>query len=146
MDANGVWLWVHLVTRDIIRAAEKQESPRKLREIVNGFPRQLEDYFAHIISRVDPLFRKEMARSFLITIFEVQPPPLYAFYLLDEEDKDLNYALKANISELPAADVIRVGADWRVKIRNRCSDLLTVGEGEHPVFLMQPVDFLHRTV
>ncbi|KAL2675742.1 hypothetical protein Neosp_011933 [[Neocosmospora] mangrovei] len=145
-DAKGVWLWVHLVTKDIIRAVESKEGPRKLQEIVDGFPKQLEEYFKHIIGRVNPLFRREMARSFLITIFEVQPLPLYAFYLLDEEDQDPNYATKAEISELPDTEITQIGEDWKIKIRNRCSDLLTVGEGEHPVFLTQPVDFLHRTV
>lgn len=147
-DAKGVWLWVFLVTRDIIHAANKKEGPRKFREIVEKIPTQLEKYFAHILGRVDSMFREEMAKFFLITIFEVQPLPLYAFYLLEKESENPNYAIEADISELPSSEVLKVSDDWCFKIKNRCSDLLTVGTGKHPVFLFlsDPVDFLHRTV
>jgi hypothetical protein len=81
LEANSVWLWVDLVTRDIVRAANRLEGPRKLHEIVNGFPRRLEKYFAHIICRIAPEYREEMAKTFLTTIFEVQPLPLYAIQI-----------------------------------------------------------------
>ncbi|RSL55942.1 hypothetical protein CEP53_006936 [Fusarium sp. AF-6] len=145
--AKGVWLWVELVTKDIIQAAKAEgDDPDKFQEILKGFPQDLEEYFKHIISRVNQLYRVEMAKCFLVTIFEVQPLPLYAFYLLHNEEKDPDYAVKAEISELPASDAIRIGEDWKEKIKYRCSDLLIIGNGKHPVFLTQPVDFLHRTV
>ncbi|CAG9976002.1 unnamed protein product [Clonostachys byssicola] len=145
-EANGVWLWVDLVTRDIIRAANRSEGPRKFNEIVAGFPRKLEEYFALIISRVDPVYRKEMARAFLVTIYEVQPLPLYAFYLLNKEEENAGYAIQEQVSSLSESEVRKIGQTWKARIHNRCSDLLIVDEGEHPVFLIQPVDFLHRTV
>ncbi|KAF5983799.1 hypothetical protein FCOIX_3015 [Fusarium coicis] len=145
-DAKGVWLWVHLVTRDLKIAVKRKETIRKLREIIQEFPKDLEKYFEHIIDRVEPVFRKEMARTFLITVFEVQPLPLYAFYLLDVELEDEDYALKEKIGPLEATTISRVGKEWKDKIHARCSDLLIVDSCEHPVFLEQPVDFLHRTV
>ncbi|KAJ4059318.1 hypothetical protein NW763_006751 [Fusarium oxysporum] len=145
-DAKGVWLWVHLVTRDLKLAVKGKETIRKLREIVQEFPKDLEKYFKHIIDRVEPVFQKEMARTFLITVFEVQPLPLYAFYLLDVELEDEDYALKEQIGPLEATTISRVGNEWKDKIHRRCSDLLVVDSCEHPVFLEQPVDFLHRTV
>ncbi|VUC24312.1 unnamed protein product [Clonostachys rosea] len=145
-DANGVWLWVDLVTRDIIRAANRKEGPRKFLEIVAGFPRKLEEYFALILSRVNPVYRKEMARAFLVTIYEVQPLPLYAFYLLNKEEENEEYAIQEQISELSKSHIYDIGQTWKARIHNRCSDLLLVDEGMHPVFLIQPVDFLHRTV
>jgi hypothetical protein len=145
-EANGVWLWVDLVTRDIIRAANRNEGPRKFHEIVAGFPRKLEEYFALIISRVNPVYRKEMARAFLVTIYEVQPLPLYAFYLLNKEEENAEYASEEEVSSLSDSKVRNIGQTWKARIHNRCSDLLVVDEGKHPVFLIQPVDFLHRTV
>ncbi|CAH0025318.1 unnamed protein product [Clonostachys rhizophaga] len=144
-EANGVWLWVYLVTRDIIRAANRNEGPRKFHEIVAGFPRKLEEYFALIISRVNPVNRKEMARAFLVTIYEVQPLPLYAFYLLNKEEENAEYASEEQVCSLSESEVRKIGQTWKARTHNRCSDLL-VDEGEHPVFLIQPVDFLHRTV
>lgn len=52
--AQGVWLWTYLVTRDLKRAVTRCEGVQTLRTILDSFPRSLEDYFEHIISRVEP--------------------------------------------------------------------------------------------
>ncbi|KAJ3502479.1 hypothetical protein NM208_g16719 [Fusarium decemcellulare] len=145
-QAKGVWLWVYLVTRDLVYAANRRESFAKLQEIVNGFPKDLEAYFTHIISRVKPTFRDEMARIFLITLQEVQPLPLFAFSLLEKEASDPEYAVKADTIPLCDQAVSETDTEWAVRLQNRCSDLLVVDEGCHPIFLLHPVDFLHRTV
>lgn len=116
-DAQGVWLWVYLVTRDVKLAAEKSEDSRKLYDIVNGFPKQLEEYFKQIIKKVDNNFRQEMAMYFLVTIFELQPLPLYAFYLLNQEEIDPNYALRADFLELLEEHVRKVGEEEN-KVKN----------------------------
>lgn len=145
-QANGVWLWVYLVTRDLIHASNRHESFAKLQEILEGFPEDLEAYFTLIISRVKPAFRDEMARIFLITLQEVQPLPLFAFSLLEKEALDLGYATKAETKPITQQERADVDRTWEVRLQNRCSDLLVVDHGDHPVFLSRPVDFLHRTV
>ncbi|KAK4201018.1 hypothetical protein QBC40DRAFT_348184 [Triangularia verruculosa] len=143
--AKGVWLWVFLVTRDLVRAVNRNEGITKLREILDRFPEDLEAYFKFIIDGVHPIHKQDMARIFLITVEEVQPLPLFAFSLLEREKLDPLYAMKAPISPLVglAADEVKVQKD---RLHNRCSDLLIVDDGPHPVFLDHPVDFLHRTV
>jgi len=145
-DAKGVWLWVFLVTRDLVRAVNRNEGTETLRRIVERFPKELEDYFRFIIDRVEPPYREEMAQIFLITIEEVQPLPLFIFSLLGRWRQDPTYAITAPILPLDVEAVKRgddVGAD---RLQNRCSDLLIVDQGSHPTFLEHPVDFLHRTV
>lgn len=144
--AKGVWLWVYLVTRDLVYAANRHESFAKLEEIVNGFPKDLEQYFTHIISRVRPAFRDEMARIFLVTLQEVQPLPLFAFSLLEKEASDPEYAMKAEIMPIKDQEVADTDKVWTILLQNRCSDLLVVDPGHHSIFLRHPVDFLHRTV
>lgn len=141
-----MWLWVYLVTHSIRNAAEDIEDSQKLREIFWAIPEDLKDYFKRIIEQVGHDYRQEMARYFLVTIFELQPLPLYAFYLLNEEKEHPNYALSASTSELSDDHVREVGKDWKPRLKSRCSDLLIVTDGPHPVFLIQSVDFLHRTV
>ncbi|KAH6955665.1 hypothetical protein BKA56DRAFT_503443 [Ilyonectria sp. MPI-CAGE-AT-0026] len=145
-QARGVWLWVYLVTRDLVYAANRHESFEKLQEIVNGFPKDLEAYFTQIISRVRPTFRDEMARIFLITLQEVQPLPLFAFSLLEKEVSDPEYAVRAETLPLDNQMASETDKIWTIRLQNRCSDLLVVNEGYHPIFLLHPVDFLHRTV
>ncbi|KAI1750161.1 hypothetical protein F4782DRAFT_255602 [Xylaria castorea] len=144
--AGGVWLWVSLVTTDIIKEADKNEKVATLRKIVDEFPDDLQEYFERIIKRIPKLHREEMAQTFLVTMEELQPLPLYAFTLLEEERVNSNYATEAPIAPIFEVVVKPKYSALKDRIRNRCSDLLIVDDEPHPVFLSHSVDFLHRTV
>ncbi|KAF2795555.1 hypothetical protein K505DRAFT_416360 [Melanomma pulvis-pyrius CBS 109.77] len=144
--AGGVWLWVSLVTDDIVKEADKNERVSTLRKIVDEFPDDLHDYFERIIKRIPKLHREEMAQTFLIAVEELQPLPLYAFALLEEERKNNNYAIEALVKPISEAEVELKYPALKDRVRNRCSDLLIVDHEPHPVFLSHSVDFLHRTV
>lgn len=140
--ANGVWLWVALVTKDLVYAVKTGESVKKLQEITNEFPRSLEAYFKHMIDNIQPSYQADMAKYFLLAIHELQPLPLFAFSLLDKEQANPDYAIEAQLR--PVKD--RRDKNLKARVHNRCGDLMEVGNGPHPVFLSQPVDFMHRTV
>ncbi|KAJ8126063.1 hypothetical protein O1611_g7575 [Lasiodiplodia mahajangana] len=144
--AGGVWLWVSLVTADIIKEAERNEEVATLRKIVDEFPADLHEYFARMIRRIPKLHREEMAQTFLVAVEELQPLPLYAFALLEKERKNSRYAIDSSIKPIKEADVRPSYPALKDRIRNRCSDLLIVDDEPHPVFLSHSVDFLHRTV
>ncbi|GKZ74569.1 hypothetical protein AnigIFM50267_000806 [Aspergillus niger] len=143
-QAQGVWLWVSLVTRDLQGALRRNESVATLRRLMKELPPDLESYFARMIERVDKRFRTEMARIFLIVIEEVQPLPLFAFSLLEEEDTNPNYALEAEIGPLTKGSKRTEGLWERLQVR--CGDLLVLDHRPHPIFLHNSVDLLHRTV
>lgn len=145
-QAQGVWLWVYLVTHDLVHCVNRNEDIDKLLDIVSKFPPDLESYFKHIIERIKPAFREEMAQIFLIAVDEVQPLPLFAFSLLQREKGNIDYAVSSPISPLSKQDLENSDETWKARIQNRGSDLLVVSDGEHPTFLHHPVDFLHRTV
>jgi hypothetical protein len=140
--AKGVWLWVALVTKDLVHAVKTGEHVEKLQEITNDFPRGLDRYFERMINNISPSYQMDMAKMFLLAIYELQPLPLFAFSLLDRERSDANYAVKAPYQ--PVED--RKDDDLKSRVQNRCGDLMVVEDGPHPVFLSQPVDFIHRTV
>lgn len=140
--ARGVWLWVALVTKDLVHAVKTGEHVQKLQEITNNFPRGLDKYFERMINDINPSYQVEMAKMFLLAIFELQPLPLFAFSLLDREKSDPDYAVKAPCQ--PVED--RKDEDLRSRVQNRCGDLMVVEDGPHPIFLSRPVDFIHRTV
>ncbi|KAF2849617.1 hypothetical protein T440DRAFT_499542 [Plenodomus tracheiphilus IPT5] len=144
--AQGVWLWVFLVTRDIRIAVNRDEGVDMLRKIVHQFPADLERYFKRIIESVRPQYLEEMSQIFLITVDELQPLPLYAFALLEEERKDPSYAINAPIRPVQEAQILEKYPVWKSLVQNRCSDLLLVDDDPHPLFLSHSVDFLHRTV
>ncbi|KAF3001351.1 hypothetical protein E8E13_006193 [Curvularia kusanoi] len=144
--ADGVWLWVFLVTRDIVRQVERDESITRLRRIVDEFPADLEKYFERIIERIDGMHKDEMAQTVLVTMDELQPLPLYAFHLLEREREDPDYALKEGLKPLREQELKPQYGRWKARVRNRCGDLLIVDDQPHPIFLSHSVDFLHRTV
>ncbi|KAG5752940.1 hypothetical protein H9Q72_010386 [Fusarium xylarioides] len=50
--ATGVFLWVALVVRNIRRQWHLELEPAELREIVRGFPRELDDLYRHILKEL----------------------------------------------------------------------------------------------
>lgn len=145
-DSKGVWLWVYLVTHDLVRAINRNEGVPTLLRILDRFLKELEEYLRFIIDSVKPVFREEMAQIFVLTIDKVQPLSLFAFSLLERENKDTNYALTAPTTPLNPMDMESEARIRRDQLQNRCKDLLVVEQGPHPVFPSRPVDFLHRTV
>jgi hypothetical protein len=144
--ADGVWLWVFLVTRDILYEVDRDEGVSTLSKIVHEFPSDLEKYFERIVKRIKVRHKEEMAQTFLITIHELQPLPLYAFALLEQERIRSNYALDLPIQRVAAEEIEPQYPVWQARVRNRCGDLLVVDPEPHPVYLSHSVDFMHRTV
>lgn len=144
--ANGVWLWVFLVTNDMVKEVNKNEGIDTLHVIVQRFPDDLHEYFETMIMRVPKLHRPDMARILLIAVEEVQPLPLYAFSLLEKEKRDVDYVLKAPVEPIREHETEQEYVALKDRLRNRCSDLLIVDDDQHPIFLKHSVDFLHRTV
>lgn len=144
--AQGVWLWVFLVSRDLVHAINRNEGLTMLQKIVHQFPSDLETYFRRIIRGIKPEYREDMARIFLITIDQVQPLPLFALSLLDRENTDTDYAVKAPIRPIADKLLSLKHQTWKSRIQNRCGDLLVVDDEPHPTSIGPTVDFLHRTV
>jgi hypothetical protein len=144
--AQGVWLWVFLVSRDVIHAVNRDEGFATLRKIVHQFPADLEAYFERMIRAVRPEYREEMSRIFLITVDELQPLPLFAFSHLENLSTDADFAVNFPLRPVADEDIDHHYPEWTSWINNRCSDLLIIDEDEHPTFLSHSVDFLHRSV
>ncbi|KAJ3572627.1 hypothetical protein NPX13_g4985 [Xylaria arbuscula] len=145
--ASGVWLWVFLVTRDIIKEVDKSEGVATLRKIVDEFPPDLYHYFKRIIERIPRLHREEMAQIFLITLETRSPLPIYAFALLAKEAEDEDYAIRAPMKPVRREDIVSEYPTMKKRLLNRCGDLLVVHEQPHEVLWKSfPVEFLHRTV
>lgn len=66
--AQGVWLWVFLVVRDLIRDIKVRESYTSLMRRVQQFPQELEAYFADILSNIGTLHIAEAAKIFLVML------------------------------------------------------------------------------
>ncbi|KAF1357159.1 hypothetical protein EJ07DRAFT_129478 [Lizonia empirigonia] len=60
--ARGVWLWVALVTKDLVHAVKTGEHVEKLQEITKDFPKGLDKYFERMINDINPSYQVDMAK------------------------------------------------------------------------------------
>ncbi|KAL2849870.1 hypothetical protein BJY01DRAFT_210429 [Aspergillus pseudoustus] len=145
--AQGIWLWVYLVTRDLRRQLNHNEGYDTLLKTLESFPPKLDEYFRRIIEQRHPALREEMSQIFLITTDAVQPLPIVALTFLQPLVKDTNHAVNLPIEPMTAAEMSQVHEQWRPLLHNRCGDLLTVRTLDESAHLFaHRVDFLHRTV
>ncbi|KAE8375567.1 hypothetical protein BDV26DRAFT_294952 [Aspergillus bertholletiae] len=144
--ANGVWLWVFLVVRDLLRDITARETYGTLEARLNSLPQELNEYFSRIMERIDPFFRPDTARIFLIAVDSARPFPLYALKFLEMDSKNENYALELQSEGITAGELSTVCRDWRPRLQTRCGDLLTIHtDNSEDVFYRTTVDFIHRT-
>jgi hypothetical protein len=145
--ANGVWLWVFLVVRDLLRDINTGETYSTLNARLRSLPGELNQYFGRILNRIDPFFRKDTARIFLITVESASPLPLFALEFLESESMDEDYAVKASVDPLKIDTIAKTCARWRLQLHARCGDLLLVRTDDtEDGFFKHSIDFLHRTV
>jgi hypothetical protein len=145
--AQGVFLWVYLVVGSLLRGLEEKDEIADLQRRLDLLPKDLEDYFQHIFDAIEDAYQEETAQIFQITVQAVQPLSVMAFSFLDEEKKDPDYALKADVRRLSAAEIGSTYDRMRTRLNARCKDLLEVNDyDDEDTFFKYRVDFLHRTV
>lgn len=144
--ASGVWLWVHLVVRDLLRDIRDNESYEQLVTRLHSYPRELEQFFENIMKRIDKIYKAESAQIFLLTTTAVRSLSILSLDFLHTYD-DAVYALNASIDAIKEDKLSSIYKVWQPRLQNRCRDLvkITVNPMERSVFRYQ-IDFLHRTV
>ena len=118
--AQGVWLWVFFVVKDLIHDIEGIEDYRLLKQRLDVVLGKLKEYFEKIIDRFDNIHKGEAAQIFLVTIEAIEPPPLYAFTLLDAERQDPNFALATDLCKPLTAELKNICDKWMIKLKSRC--------------------------
>lgn len=64
--ADGVFLWVHLVVKDVLRGIRNLDKMSQLRKMINATPRDLEPLFDHLINEIDPIYLLWASKAFQI--------------------------------------------------------------------------------
>ncbi|KAK7946434.1 uncharacterized protein PG986_010755 [Apiospora aurea] len=159
-QARGVFLWVFLVVRSLLRDIQSQEPFEHLQRRVNELPPSLDEYFRRIFDRIDAIYRQQTARLFLVALYleehDEDPLPLMAYNCLEAEVRDPFYAAHQRllardpewIRHLPEyiAESQRIAI---IRLDDRCKDLLQPRRNEafHPASIHHfHISLLHRTV
>jgi hypothetical protein len=146
--AQGVFLWVHLVVKDLLEGLTYNDSVQTMRERLDQFPDDLEDFFMHMIECIPPVYRRQAVRTFLITMEAPHPLLLTLHSFLDDIEADPSFCLARPQLPLESSELAFRHERMRRQLEGRTKGLLEVVHlpGMENQYYAANVDFLHRTV
>ena len=170
--ASGVFLWVILACRSLLDGFAAYDSLAELQRRVDELPPELESLFQHILSRVEPRYRQQAAKTLrlryqrqLDSDSESTNPvemSTLGMALFDQQELDVLRAPK--YTSLRLEEKIAICKSYEARLRSRCCGLLELKAGKLNCLLNcfcrqthstlnresslidSTVDFLHRTV
>ncbi|KAI8958510.1 hypothetical protein F5Y11DRAFT_351455 [Daldinia sp. FL1419] len=146
--ASGVFLWVYLVVKSIIRGVTNSSSMRDLHRILDDFPPKLEDFFDRILASIEDSYKVRTAQVFLVLAHSRTPMALISFYFLDHEE-GLPCNPESFLSEWPAVnkEELDMITTKKRQLITQCKDLIQIIERpDDPPMFNFTASFLHRTV
>ena len=132
--AQGVFLWVFLVTDMLRKGLTNYDSIADLWKRLESLPTDLEPFFKHILSAVEPFYHQKMAGALLITLEARTPFSIVVYHFHDFEYADRDFALKNSFTVVDGRALKAI----RGRLNGWCKGLLEA-RGDQ-------VEFLHRTV
>ena len=134
--AAGVFLWVRLVVRQLLRGLRDGDSIRTLESMIQESPEDLNEYFMRLMQSIEPQHRKEASQLFQLALYEennfvsMHSSTLLEFSFIDEGRPDFALASphkspKLDL-QLAAAMEFRLESTVR-KVNSRCMGLLECG-------------------
>ena len=138
--AEGVFLWVFLVTRELRDGLTEYDNFREMRRRLDSIPTELEQFFKQMLDSVDPSRHEIMASTLQIAVAAGQPCAALTYSFHDDECDDKDYALKLPVQVMDKQEITAKSTEIISRLNGRCRGLLEPdGSNEH-------VNFLHRTV
>lgn len=152
--AKGVFLWVMLVVRSLLRGLTEDDDMHMLRERLRNIPDELEAYFQHMMNTVEKVYHRYMARALLLASAAETPLPISTYWYLEVDRQNPEFAMLAKHEPYTRDSFSSMAKTMKTRISKYCRELLEVKCGPKmagssrdidPIFFLQ-VDFLHRTV
>jgi hypothetical protein len=154
--AEGVFLWVSLVTRSLKRGLGEHDDTKELEQRLTQTPSDLLEFFRSILRNIDDNYKDYTMRALQIAAVS-SSTPLGVLQYIPQEIEDRTYAIRQEIHfDEPIVDLRGwtppAALDVEAKVNKWCQDLLEVchNEGRREKWLVSvpegDVAFLHRTV
>jgi hypothetical protein len=146
-QAQGVFLWVFLVVRELLEGFTFHDNVSTLQKRLEAFPPELESFFKYLIDSVRDIYRTQLARYFTIATKADVPLPAILYSFLDDIEENPAFTRHLDQREMDPVDVHYRENQLRRRLDGRTRGLL---ELEHDTtadsFYRCQVNFLHRTV
>lgn len=154
--SRGVFLWVRLAVRSLTEGLRNRDNLALLQKRLDAFPSDLDQFFRHMFTSLDPTYRTHLSHMFQVAISAHEPLSTIAYWFLDEIESDPNLALTMPAHILDARRISEITEEMAVRINGRSKGLLEITKKKHfeqrrlskgsKSYLEARVDFLHRTV
>ncbi|KAK5991720.1 hypothetical protein PT974_07753 [Cladobotryum mycophilum] len=145
--AQGVFLWVYLVVRSLVRGIQNSDRISDLQRRLRAFPSDLDDFFNHILTSLDETYRVQVARVFQVALAAPRPLSLLNYWYIDVEESDPAYFSRLPIQSLDSSELRAREDEMTRRLNGRFKGLLEVTIlPNHMAPYKHRVDFLHRTV
>ncbi|KAF2183957.1 hypothetical protein K469DRAFT_751327 [Zopfia rhizophila CBS 207.26] len=98
--AQGVFLWVHLVVKNLRRILiDGEDDISILQQKLEEIPADLEEFFDKLLGSVDEAYKKQMALLFKVALLAPEPLSLAIYWFLDSKKpyQTCQYPLGVNI-------------------------------------------------
>jgi hypothetical protein len=147
--AEGVFLWVHLVVKELREGLSNGDTVEILQQLVSEFPPDLEQVFSRMMKSIQPRYLSHSSRAFQVALHASKSLPTLLYSFLDDEAENKQYAL-----HLPMGRRNENALEGRVqrvsrRLEARCKGLLEVVISDTALYgeesLRPRVDFIHRT-
>ncbi|KAF7526378.1 hypothetical protein G7054_g10781 [Neopestalotiopsis clavispora] len=158
-SAEGVFLWVFLVTNSLIDGLSNGDTRRDLQNRLESLPKDLNGFFKHMLDSIDPIYTEKMAHTLRVSTNAHEPLHYLIFDMIDSvHDGHVAEALGYDLGDFyniggssyggDIHDIDVTGPlqleeiaqeDCKRRINARCGGLIDVSSSG-------VVEFLHRTV
>jgi hypothetical protein len=142
----GVFLWVFLVVRSLLRGLQNSDLIPDLRRRLYELPNELERYFELMLNSIEGVYQQKTARIFRVMLASQGALPILTFHFLDQEELNIGYALQDFVPP-PLQQLKMLRDEKKRQLHAHCRDLLWVTtDYEQQGVHRDSVSFLHRTV
>ena len=119
--AKGVFLWVELVVKDLIKGLKNDDTLKQLQERLNFMPSDIEDLYTHMLGKIDKVYRKQAAELFQMTLLDRSHLINHLFSL-----GLAHFRGYKKTSDISLSDIIAYSEEARNKIPTICAGLLEI--------------------
>ncbi|KAL1602404.1 hypothetical protein SLS60_005820 [Paraconiothyrium brasiliense] len=144
--SQGVFLWVFLVIRSLLEGITNEDTMKSLQRRLRMMPKDLDEFFKHILDDIDEVYQVQMARTILISLLGDKPHFLLIYWFLDELEENPNRVLDMPVYKRMRSSVFVMQSKMETRLAARTKGLLEVQKTQYIGFNMRKVTFLHRTV
>lgn len=137
--AQGVFLWVFLVTKLLREGLTNDDTLSDLRKMLDSIHPDLEQFFRHILDGVSGVYHEKMAGYLEIALAAHEPLDVFIYHFHEMEYDDVDFALKERIGAYSLPDAVMARDRLRRRLDAFCKGLLEV-DAQHRV------QYIHRTV